>query len=69
MRSELVMSVRFASRNNDEAVQEEMRLRRLALQIAAQLPEDLGDARIVLAYTREFLEGFLVPRGLPVAAE
>ena len=63
------MSVRFASRNNEEATQEEMRLRRLALQIAAQLPEDLGDARIVLAYTREFLEGFLVPRGLPVAAE
>lgn len=63
------MSVRFASRNNDEAMQEEMRLRRLALQIAVQLPDDLGDARIVLAYTREFLEGFLVPRGLPAAAE
>lgn len=47
----------------EHVMREEIRLRRLALQIAAQLPEDLSEARTVLAYTGELLEGFLLPTG------
>src|SRR3954471_22149447 len=35
--------------------------RRAALQIAAQLPEDIEEARAVLERTRDLLEGFLIP--------
>src|SRR5689334_13897680 len=34
--------------------------RRMALQIAAQLPEEIDDARAVLAATNECLENFLI---------
>ncbi len=34
-------------------------LRRQAVQIAAQLPEDRGDALAVLAYARKLTETFL----------
>jgi hypothetical protein len=49
--------------DTEHAMREEIRLRRLALQIAAQLPEDLSEARTVLRYADELLEGFLVPTG------
>lgn len=59
------MPARFASSrvSSEEVMRDEARLRRLALQLAAQLPEDLAEARAVLSFVSEFLEGFLVPTG------
>jgi hypothetical protein len=34
-------------------------LRRLALQLACQLPDDPAEARAVLDYTRELIDNFL----------
>lgn len=46
------------------------KLRRLALQIAMQLPENAPEALRVLEYAREVVEGFLVPQpaGRPALA-
>jgi len=43
---------------------DDMALKRLAIQIAAQLPDDLEHAQVVLDYTREMLGSFL---GVPGA--
>ena len=40
-------------------------LRRCALHIGAQLPENQQDARKVLSYARELVEGFMMPRHAP----
>lgn len=42
---------------------DEGRLRRLAMQIATQLPENNGEARTVLRYTQELVDNFLTPQG------
>lgn len=44
-------------------VDKEGRLRRLAIQLAAQLPEDVGEAAAVLRYTQELVDSFLRPAG------
>ena len=36
-------------------------LKRQAIQVAAQLPEDLADAERVLSYTAELIRGFMRP--------
>lgn len=38
----------------------EARLKRLAIQLAAQLPEDAAEALMALRYTETLLTGFLV---------
>jgi hypothetical protein len=40
-------------------------LRRFALQIGAQLPDDPKDARKVLDYVEELFNGFMMPRSGP----
>lgn len=42
---------------------DEIALKRLAIQIAAQLPDDMDHARAVLEYTRELVGGFLGASG------
>lgn len=37
----------------------DVRLRRHAIEIVAQLPTNAAEARVVLAYARELLDGFL----------
>lgn len=44
------------------------RLRRLAIQIAAQLPEDNADALVVLEYARELVVSFLSVKEEPEPA-
>ena len=39
--------------------------RRLAVQLASQLPDGVEDARIVIRLTQELLEGFLAPPEQP----
>lgn len=41
------------------SIEQEARLRRLAVQLATQMPEDAHEAVLVLEYTRELVEGFL----------
>jgi hypothetical protein len=41
----------------------ERHLKRMAVQIASQLPEDESEALAVLDYTRELLTGYLRPSG------
>ncbi len=43
---------------------DEMRLRRLAVQIATQLPESHVEAHKVLALADELVASFLAPRGV-----
>lgn len=43
----------------------EMRLRRCALEIMGQLPENPREARLVLNYARDLLDGFLAPHDAP----
>jgi hypothetical protein len=42
---------------------DEMRLRRLAVQIATQLPESAAEAHRVLVLVDELVGSFLAPRG------
>lgn len=41
------------------------RLRRLAIQIAGQLPPSVGDAHAVLRLVREVVDGFMMPPSAP----
>ena len=41
---------------------EDMALRRAAVQVAAQLPPDLGEALAVLAYAKQIVTEFLTPK-------
>jgi hypothetical protein len=43
------------------AVALERHLKRMAVQIASQLPEDESEALAILDYTRELLTGYLRP--------
>ena len=43
------------------ATELERHLKRMAVQIASQLPEDESEALAILNYTRELLTGFLRP--------
>ncbi len=40
---------------------DEMRLRRLAMQLVSQLPHDIGQAHAALEFAREFVDEFLTP--------
>jgi hypothetical protein len=45
----------------------ERRLRRLAIELAGQLPEDSAEALKVLEYTADLLVSFIDCRGAPAA--
>lgn len=49
----------MAENEEREAMSHDRWLRRQAIQIAAQLPEDRSDAAGILLYARELIVGFL----------
>lgn len=56
--SEITPVIRLVSKNN-MALGSEGRLKRLAIQIAAQLPDDAGEALSVLAHAETIVRSFL----------
>lgn len=54
--------VRLSQRPAGRHPEADMALRRLAIQIASQLPEDAAEALAVLDYVREVVDTFLRPK-------
>lgn len=55
--------VRLVHRPAERHPEADMALRRLAIQLASQLPEDAAEALAVLDYTKSLVKMFLMPEG------